>query len=137
MEPEAVVRHPYCVTAMTQPSGVPGPAAEAAATAFEEFYRPSYARMVAVAMATTRDRALAEDMTQDAFAQLWRQWDRVDAPKAWLRKAVVSNCLDALRTEVAETRSCDGSHLAGHRHTCRRRVRRPTQWPDLTASASP
>ncbi|MDQ2849145.1 MAG: sigma-70 family RNA polymerase sigma factor [Actinomycetota bacterium] len=81
---------------MTKVGGAADPVA--ARAAFEDLYRGSYRSMFAVAMATTRERALAEDMTQDAYAQLWVRWDRVDAPRAWLRRAVVSNCVDALRT---------------------------------------
>lgn len=66
--------------------------------AFELLYRESYGRLMSVAMATVRDRALAEDMVHEAYAQLWVRWDSVSHPRAWVRQAVVSNCLDALRT---------------------------------------
>jgi RNA polymerase sigma factor (sigma-70 family) len=51
-----------------------------------------------MAVATVRDRPLAEDLVQDAYAQLWTRWATVTEPAAWLRRAVVSNCLASLRT---------------------------------------
>ncbi len=69
-----------------------------ARVAFELLYRESYGRLMSVAMATVRDRALAEDMVHEAYAQLWVRWESITTPRAWVRQAVVSNCLDALRT---------------------------------------
>lgn len=66
---------------------------------FEDLYRSAYGGMVALAIATVRDRSTAEDIVQDAYAQLWRRQGSVDRPIAWLRRAVVSNCLQALRTQ--------------------------------------
>jgi DNA-directed RNA polymerase specialized sigma24 family protein len=34
-------------------------------------YRRTYGGMLAVAIATVRHRSLAEDLVQDAYAQLW------------------------------------------------------------------
>jgi RNA polymerase sigma factor (sigma-70 family) len=66
---------------------------------FEDLYRRSYGGMLAVAIATVRNRSLAEDLVQDAYAQLWTHWASVTQPTAWLRRAVVSNCLASLRTQ--------------------------------------
>lgn len=66
---------------------------------FEELYRTTYGGMLALAIATLRDRSSAEDLVQDAYAQLWRRQGSVDNPVAWLRRAVVSNCLATLRTQ--------------------------------------
>lgn len=69
-----------------------------ARSGFEDLYRCTYGAMLAVAVATVEDRATAEDLVQDAYAQLWRRWASVTQPSAWLRRAVVSNCLAFLRT---------------------------------------
>ncbi len=66
---------------------------------FEDLYRRSYGGMLAVAVATVRDRSLAEDLVHDAYAQLWTQWASISQPMAWLRRAVVTNCLASLRTQ--------------------------------------
>jgi RNA polymerase sigma-70 factor (sigma-E family) len=66
---------------------------------FEDLYRRTYGGLLALAVATVRNRSLAEDLVQDAYAQVWRQWASVTQPTAWLRRAVVSNCLASLRTQ--------------------------------------
>lgn len=67
--------------------------------AFEDLYRRTYGGLLALAVATVRNRSLAEDLVHDAYAQLWRHWASVTQPAAWLRRAVVSNCLKSLRTQ--------------------------------------
>jgi RNA polymerase sigma factor (sigma-70 family) len=66
---------------------------------FDDLYRRSYGGMLAVAVATVRNRSLAEDLVHDAYAQLWTQWASISQPMAWLRRAVVTNCLASLRTQ--------------------------------------
>lgn len=66
---------------------------------FEDVYRRTYGQMLALAIATVRSRPLAEDLVQDAYVQLWRRRADVARPAAWLRRAVLSNCLASLRTQ--------------------------------------
>lgn len=68
-------------------------------TGFEDLYRRTYGGLLALAMATVRNRSYADDLVQDAYAQLWTRWASVTQPTAWLRRAVVSNCLASLRTQ--------------------------------------
>lgn len=70
---------------------------------FEALYQAHYAGLVTLGTATIKDRGLAEDMVQDAFATLWRKRDEVREPLAWLRRVVVTNCLDAVRTRNRRT----------------------------------
>lgn len=54
-----------------------------------DLYQVSYARLVSVVGAVTRDRAEAEEAVQDAFVRLLGQWHHVagyDDPEAWVRK---------------------------------------------------
>ncbi|WP_353953730.1 sigma-70 family RNA polymerase sigma factor [Knoellia sp. S7-12] len=76
-----------------------GAAPALAGAAFEDVYLRTYGHLMAVAVATVRDRDLAEDLVQDTYAQLWVHWATVSQPQAWLRRAVVNNCLSALRTQ--------------------------------------
>lgn len=69
------------------------------AVAFEDLYRRTYGGALALAIATVRDRSLAEDLVHDAYAQLWTRRFSVTHPTAWLRRAVLSNCLASLRTQ--------------------------------------
>jgi RNA polymerase sigma-70 factor, ECF subfamily len=65
---------------------------EDAARPVGDLYEVSYARLVGVVGAVTRDRALAEEAVQDAFVRLLGQWHKVaayDDPEAWVRKAAL------------------------------------------------
>lgn len=61
---------------------------------FEAFYRQYYDRMVSYCYHTYHiPDADAEDITGDAFAQLWQQWDILDRHSlpvliAWMRKTI-------------------------------------------------
>src|SRR5882724_2189465 len=97
MEPNAPVKHLASVTVLRKPQQGVGPVSVEAG--FEDLYRRTYGGMLATAVATVRNRALAEDLVQDAYAELWAKQASVTQPAAWLRRAVVSNCLAALRTQ--------------------------------------
>jgi RNA polymerase sigma factor (sigma-70 family) len=85
------------VTALREPQQGAGPGSVDAG--FEDLYRRTYGGMLAVAIATVRNRPWAEDLVQDAYAQLLTKWAWVTEPTAWVRRAVVSNCLAAPRTQ--------------------------------------
>jgi RNA polymerase sigma factor (sigma-70 family) len=85
------------VTALSDHEQGVGPARVDAG--FEDLYRRTYGGLLAMAIATVRNRPLAEDLVQDAYAQLWTRWASVTQPTAWLRRAVVSNCLASLRAQ--------------------------------------
>jgi len=55
-------------------------------------YRDRYADLVRVAYLLTGDRAVAEELVQDAFVAAHRSWDRVREPMPYVRTAVVNRC---------------------------------------------
>lgn len=55
-----------------------------------ELYRDRYEPMVRLAYLLTGDRAVAEEVVQDAFVNVHRAWDRATNPPAYLRVAVVN-----------------------------------------------
>jgi RNA polymerase sigma-70 factor (ECF subfamily) len=60
---------------------------------FDEFYRAYHSRLVAMALALVGDLAEAQDLAQEAFCRMWRQWDAVarhDQPAAWTRRVVAN-----------------------------------------------
>lgn len=57
---------------------------------FDGFYRREYVRAVRLAWLLTGSRAVAEDVVQDAMAGLYGRFANVDAPQAYLRRAVVN-----------------------------------------------
>lgn len=52
--------------------------------AFVAVYESSYARCVALARLTTGSDALAEEIVQDAFVELYRRFTTVSLPVPWL-----------------------------------------------------
>lgn len=60
---------------------------------FEELYQQRYDPMVRLAYLLVGDRAVAEELVQDAFVKVHRQWGGgIEHPKAYLRTAVVNTC---------------------------------------------
>lgn len=57
-----------------------------------QLYRERYEPMVRLAYLMTGDRAVAEELVQDAFVSVHRAWDRATNPPAYLRVAVVNAC---------------------------------------------
>lgn len=58
----------------------------------QELYAASYARLVGIVGAVSRDRHEAEEAVQDAFVRLMGQWSKVsryEDPEAWLRKVAL------------------------------------------------
>jgi RNA polymerase sigma-70 factor (ECF subfamily) len=54
-----------------------------------------------------RDRARAEDIAQDAFLQLFRDWPRIAAyerPEAWLRRVAIRLAVRGLRRDALWSR---------------------------------
>ena len=57
-----------------------------------ELYAVQYLPMVRLAYLLTGSTAVAEDLVQDSFVQLQRNWDSVREPAAYLRRSVVNVC---------------------------------------------
>ncbi len=69
--------------------------------AFERFYDATLARVFAVARRICTDHALAEEVAEDVYVQVWHEAARFDATRgaalAWLLMMTRSRALDALR----------------------------------------
>ncbi len=57
-----------------------------------ELYRREYVPMVRLAHLITGSNEVAEDVVQEAFVRMYRNWDRADQPGAYLRTIVVNGC---------------------------------------------
>ncbi|MGN6243747.1 MAG: SigE family RNA polymerase sigma factor [Motilibacteraceae bacterium] len=71
---------------------------------FEEFYRATYAPLVAQLYSLTGDHAGAQDVAQEAFGRAWTRWDAVSGfenPGAWVR--LVGHRLAVSRWRKART----------------------------------
>lgn len=66
----------------------------------EALHREHFVPLVRVAVLLTGDAGLAEDLTQDAFADLWRRRRKLTDPgraAGYLRRSVVNRCRSAQR----------------------------------------
>lgn len=88
--------------------------------ALAQLYRTCRLPMVRLAYVLTRDSDIADDLVQDAFVAVHRNWAQVERPEAYLRTAVVNAChshhrhlrvaresLVTHRTTVADTATFD------------------------------
>jgi RNA polymerase sigma factor (sigma-70 family) len=71
---------------------------------FGELYACTRAAMVKLASFLVVSRAEGEELTQDAYAELYRQWDTVRNPAALLRTLVVRRCSRARERRFNERR---------------------------------
>lgn len=67
-------------------------------------YGQRYEPMVRVAYLLTGNRDAAEELVQDAFVSLYRNWGHVTVPGGYLRAAVVNNSRSWLRRRALEER---------------------------------
>jgi RNA polymerase sigma-70 factor (sigma-E family) len=71
-------------------------------TSFADLYRDQYGHMVRLAHLLTTSNSVAEELVQDAFVRVHGKWDQIDAPRAYLRTAVVNACWSHRRRRVLE-----------------------------------
>lgn len=74
------------------------------ARSIEDVYMERYPPLVRLAALTTGSVALAEEIVQDAFVQLYRRWPTVEQPAAWVRVAVINGCRSWVRRRRLERR---------------------------------
>lgn len=83
---------------------VPGQRGSPEGWDFDEVYRSRWPALVRLAFVTTQSLPVAEEVTQDAFLQLYRLRHSVRQPEAWLRQAVVSRVTSWVRRRRLERR---------------------------------
>lgn len=64
----------------------------AASETFEVFFERAWPRAVRLAALLTQDSSSAEELAQDAFAQMYPSWGRAANPEAYLRATLVNRC---------------------------------------------
>jgi len=75
---------------------------------FDELFRHEYPLVVGSLSLVLGDRSAAEDVAQDAFAQLllhWRKVSRYERPGAWVRRVALRMALRWRTRRAAETRA--------------------------------
>lgn len=88
--------------AMGCPAIVHGKAAVPAG--FYEFYRAHFASMVRLARGLVDTSECAEEIVQDAFLRMFKQWDRLYEPLGYLRTAVINGSRSELRKREVRRR---------------------------------
>lgn len=78
------------------------------ADSFEEVYEQCWLPLVRLAALTTGSVAVAEEIAQDAFVQLFRHREHVRYQRTWVRKAVLNGCRDWVRRRAREPKSAHG-----------------------------
>lgn len=75
---------------------------------FEQFAEEEYRRLVPALTLLVGDRAVAEELAQDALVRAYQQWGRVRgmaAPGPWIHRVAVNAGLSWLRRRAAERRA--------------------------------
>lgn len=71
--------------------------------AFKQVYQLTSRRVFGIVLTILRDRAIAEDITQDVYVQIWRYAQRRDLPhsnaSAWIATIARNKAIDRLRTD--------------------------------------
>ena len=81
---------------------------EVVVAAVAQAHRREWAQVLAATARLTRDLDLAEECTQDAYAQALQTWSQTgvpDRPGAWLTTAARNRALDVLRRESVRRRA--------------------------------
>lgn len=74
---------------------------------FDELYRDRYRPMVRLAYVLVDTTEDAEHVVQDAFIELYKRFDRVEQPAAYLRTSVVNGARKMLRRRRVSRRTPD------------------------------
>ena len=75
---------------------------------FAGFCRREHPRLVGALTLWCGDRAVAEELTQEAFARAHRDWDKVralDQPAGWVRRVALNLATSSWRRRQAERRA--------------------------------
>lgn len=113
--------------------------------AYDEFFRATYPGLVAMGLAMSAERHVAQDLAQETLLRAYRRWDDLqgyDAPLAWCRRVMGNLLIDQHRTGRAERSALErvesqvrtGESLAAidpAQHAV------ATRWDDLVASLTP
>jgi RNA polymerase sigma factor (sigma-70 family) len=74
--------------------------------AFTRFFRSEFRNVVRTAYVVIHDAGRAEDVAQDAFAQLyvhWRRVSRYDRPEAWVRRIAIRAAVKMVKRDRMRT----------------------------------
>ena len=88
----------------------PGPPESTAKPSFDDFYARTRVATVRLAWFMVASRTEAEELTQDAYIELFQQWHTVENPAAFLRTLVVRRCTRARYRRNNERRKLEAAY---------------------------
>jgi len=97
MEPNGGLGSLKGVSETTRSPSVPAPTD--GRESFADFYRRERADSLRLARLLTGSRVGAEDVVQDAMTRVFRAYERIESPSAYLRRAVVNTAKSRQRDE--------------------------------------
>lgn len=71
-------------------------------SSFDRFFCDQYPTTVRLAHLLTGSNAVAEELAQDAFAQVYRRFDAIREPRTYLRATTVNTCRNWHRRHTRE-----------------------------------
>jgi RNA polymerase sigma-70 factor (ECF subfamily) len=89
-------------------TAVPAEVGVAVDSGFDDFYRREWPNLVRLAVTLTGNRAVAEELTQEAMLRVLTHWKRVaeyDKPGAFARRVLLNLVSSSLRRRRAESRA--------------------------------
>lgn len=95
-------------TAPEVPTALPDAGAAAGPGSFEAMFRTDHRAVVAIAIALTGSRAVAEEVAQEAFLRAHQRWDQIggyESPGAWVRRVAINLALSDQRRRASERRA--------------------------------
>jgi RNA polymerase sigma factor (sigma-70 family) len=98
MEPNRALGSHRDVNEATRPARASEPA-QCGGGGFADLYRREYDASLRLAWLLTGSRAAAEDVVQDAMTSVYRSYERIESPEAYLRRAVVNTARSRRRDE--------------------------------------
>jgi RNA polymerase sigma-70 factor (ECF subfamily) len=75
---------------------------------FEDVFRTDHRAVLAIVLALTGDRAVAEELVQEAFLRAHQRWSKIggyENPGAWVRRVAINLALSDRRRRGAERRA--------------------------------
>jgi RNA polymerase sigma-70 factor (sigma-E family) len=71
---------------------------------FDQLFQANVLGLVRLAHLITGSNDVAEELVQDAFVELYRRWDTIERPDAYVRSAVINRSRSAIRRRALGVR---------------------------------
>ena len=114
---------------------------------YDELFRVAYPKLVAMGLAMSTERYVAQELAQETLFRAYRNRDKLaeyDAPMAWCRRVMGNMLIDQHRSRTSERSAVErlqsravGAESTGAGSTDPASAAVSTRWADLVSSLSP